>query len=223
MPIFFTLLLLIPSIGKASIFGEENIALFKLVMGQIVELEKLTEAIGIAKDQRAFLLEINKGIENVSSQIENIEAIIKRAEHLDPSAVKRMSDITSFLNETKNLKRDIDILLQSKLLLTEEAIISGGLQSETAYLMGQEMISAGANLAIESKTASPGRATQISAAASSSQMLASGVLLQTLSQLTQLQTMSLELKRSEIEKNLLLEKARKQSILELLKAEKRHR
>jgi hypothetical protein len=61
----------------------------------------------------------------------------------------------------------------------------------------------------QSRTASPGRAAQITASAESSQMLSQGVMLQTMAQMTQLQAMNLELQKSEIERNLYSERNRR--------------
>jgi hypothetical protein len=216
--IYFLLLLsLTPSEVDASMFGEENVPLYKLVMGQILELEKLAEALNIAKEDRAFLLEINDGINRVTSQLESIEEIVKRAEKLDPKSIRRISDITNLINDAKSLDRDINALLQAELLLTESAVRASSLQSETAYSVGKELIVTGSSLSREARTASPGRAAQISAAAGTSQMLAMGTLLQTISHLTEIETISLELKKSELQQNLRIEQDRKKSTLEFLK------
>ena len=67
--------------------------------------------------------------------------------------------------------------------------------------MGQEMIAAGSDLAVESKTATPGRAAQITAASGAAQMLSQGVALQTLAHIAQLQAMQLELQKTQMERD----------------------
>ena len=94
------------------------------------------------------------------------------------------------------------LCLMIKIALTDETISQASVQSETAYLMGQEMIKVGGSLSQESHSASPGRAAQITAAANSSSMLSEGVQLQTLAHIAQLQTMSLELQKSQMEQDL---------------------
>lgn len=194
---------------NASIFGEENIPLFRLVAGQIMELQRLAESVGLAKDQIRLLITINEGIERATSQINSMEAILQRAKGLDPKSIKKISDLTNQINELKALKAGVEDLVAIKLLLADQAIAQSALQSETAYKMGQEMIGTGTNLAIEAKTASPGRSAQIAASAQTANMLSQGVMLQTLSQMTQLEAMNLELKKTEMEKNLNIEKSRK--------------
>lgn len=206
--------------AEASIFGEENIALMKLVMGQITELEKLSEAVGIAKENRNLLLEINEGINRVTDQLDAIDEIVRRAGRLNPSAIGKISDITNLINDAKSISRDLDSLIAAKLLLADEAIVSSGLQSETAYAVGHEMIKSGSRFSSEARTASPGRAAQISAAASSAQMMATGTLLQTISQLTQLQAIDLEFKKSEMQRLNRNERERRKAASEFLQRRK---
>lgn len=215
------ILLLLCQPAEASIFGEENIALMKLVMGQIAELEKLTEAIGLAKENRDLLIQINDGIGKVTDQLDAIDEIVRRAKRLDPKAIRKISDLTALINEAKTLTREIDKLLEAKLLLTEEAILASGLQSETAYSVGQEMVRAGSRYAAESRAASPGRAAQISAAASSAQMMATGTLLQTMSQISQLQAIDLDLKKTEIERAKRLDEERRKAAARFLKGKRK--
>jgi hypothetical protein len=217
MKTIFTLLLLFSYPAEASIFGEENIALMKLVIGQITELEKLSEAIGVAKENRDLLVEINEGINKVTDQLDAIDEIVKRAERLNPTSIRKISDITSLINDAKAVSRDLDSLLSAKLLLADEAILSSGLQSETAYAVGQEMIKSGSRFSGEARIASPGRAAQISAAASSAQMMATGTLLQTMSQLTQLQAIDLEFKKSEMQRINQNERQRRKAASEFLR------
>lgn len=220
MRIPLVILLLFSCPTEASIFGEENIALMKLVFGQISELEKLTEAIGVAKENRDLLIEINEGINKVTNQLDAIDEIVRRSARLDPTSIRKISDLTNLINDAKTLSRDADALVSAKLMLTNEAILTSGLQSETAYSVGQEMIKAGSEYSAESRTASPGRAAQISAAASAAQMMATGTLLQTMSQMTQLQAIDLEFKKSEVERTRSSESERRKAAAEFLKRRK---
>lgn len=184
-----------------SMFGEENIALGKLVLGQIEEIHQLTEQVGAAKDQVEFLVQLNQGIESAISQIQSIQAIIERAKDLDPTTVRSVADLNELLRRAKDTKARIEDLMVLRSRFAGVAIEQSSLQSDTSYKMGQEMIQVGAQLAEESRDASPGRAEQITAASGSAQMLAQGVQLQTLSHLVQLQAMSLELQRTQIERD----------------------
>ena len=89
--------------------------------------------------------------------------------------------------------------MATKVQITDAAIAQSAVQSETSYLMGQEMVATGSVLSDESRTASPGRAAQISAAASSAQMLSQGVALQTLAHIVQLTALSVDLQKSRLE------------------------
>jgi hypothetical protein len=109
----------------------------------------------------------------------------------------------------KYLSNEVQELVAVKMSLCDQAVEQASLQSDTSYKMGQEMVSVGAQLARESETASPGRAQQISASASAAQMLAMGVELQTLSQMSQLMALNLDLHKSQIEKDLKMERMRK--------------
>lgn len=101
--------------------------------------------------------------------------------------------------------------MEAKLLTTSEAIETSAAQGETAYTVGQNLIQLGAKLSSEVRSASPGRASQIAATASVSQMLAAGTLLQTLSQLAQLQAISLDLEKSKQETELKDERERRKA------------
>lgn len=186
--------------ARASLFGEENIALAKLVIGQIEEIHQLSEQVGVAKDQANYLIQLNQGIEATISQIQAIQSIISRAKDLDPTSVRSISDLNEILSRAKDTKAKIEDLMMIRSKFAGIAIEQSSLQSDTSYKMGQEMIQTGSQLAEESKDASPGRAGQITAAAGSAQMLAQGVQLQTLSHLVQLQAMSLELQRTQMER-----------------------
>lgn len=203
------LLFLIPNLCSASIFGEENIALLKLVSGQLLELERLANALEIAKENQSLFLEVNKGIDRVTTQLDAIDTVIQRSEGLDPTSIKRISDITNMIYDLKSMKASVEELVMAKLLLSEKAIGQSALQSDTAYKMGQEMIGTGSMLASEAKSASPGRAAQISASAETSSMMSQGVMLQTLAQLTQLQAMNLELQKTQMQREYYTEQARK--------------
>jgi hypothetical protein len=180
----------------ASIFGEENIPLMKLVAGQIVELDRLAQTLEIAKDQRSLLLEANRDINLVITQIEAIDQIVERAQGLNPKSIRSISELNWQLNEMKDVAFETERVLTWKLALVDETVAGAALTSETAYVTGQEMIGTGRDLANESRTASPGRASQIAASAQSAQMLAEGVQLQSLAHLIQIQAESLDLQKS---------------------------
>ena len=184
---------------QASILGEENIALMKLVVGQIVELERLAAALEVAKEQRDLIEQINAGINRTITQIETIEEILNRAKGLDPRNIRRISELTYAINEVRELKRRAQEIQNTRILIADNAIAQSSLQAETAYTMGQEMINTGSYLSRESAIASPGRASQISASAQSAQALSSGVMLQTLSHIAQLQALSLEFQKAQVE------------------------
>lgn len=202
--------------ANASIFGEENVPLYKLVLGQIIELERLAQAVGVAKETRDVLVEINRGIAQATDQISALEEIARRAKNLNPNAIKDISSLTDFINELKSINADTEEIVRAKLALTDEAIAQSAVQSNTAYVMGQEMIGIGSKLADESRSASPGRAAQISASAASSEMLSSGVMLQTMAQLTQLTALNLELKKTEMARDLELSQGRRNFSSKLL-------
>ena len=180
-------------------FGLEMAPLMKLVAGQVAEIERLTQQVGIAKDNHALLIELNQGIDKTVSQIQSVESILDRAQGMDPRAVRSISELNAYMARTRDAKRAVEELMELRSDAASIAIQQSSLQSETAYLMGQEMMVTGANLSQDSRLASPGRAAQITAASSSAQMLAQGVQLQTLSQIAQLQAMQLELMRSQME------------------------
>lgn len=184
--------------SRASIFGEENIALTKLVVGQIEEIRQLTETLGVAKDQMEILRRINDGIYRATATISTIEEIVRRAKGLDPKSIRRISDLTILVYELKGLHSETQRLLILKTEIADEAIMQAGTQSETAYLMGQEMIRTGGTLSAEAQTASPGRAAQITASSSANSMLSDGVQLQTLAQIAQMQAISLDLQKSQV-------------------------
>ncbi len=204
----FIFLIFTPTSLRASIFGEENIALMKLVVGQIVELERLAEAVEISKDQTEILTKINDGIFKALDQIEAFEEILKRAQGLNPKNIKKISDLTALINEVKEIKNQVKTILSLKLAIADEAIAQASIQADTSYIMGQEMIKVGASLSQESKEASPGRASQISAASGSAQMMGQWVSLQILSHIAQLQAMHLELEKTKIENELSAEDER---------------
>ena len=197
-----------PYPAGASIFGEETVPLIKLVAGQITEIERLSETLELARDQVQLLRDLNDGIDQTVSQIQSIEEIISRTRGLDPSAVRSLSDLNDLLERANQTKRELDELAMAKIAVADQAITASALQSDTSYKMGQEMVGVGSQLAVESRTASPGRAQQISAASGSAQMLAQGVELQTLAQMVQLQALTLEFQKSQVQHDLQNEKAR---------------
>ncbi|MEK6578733.1 MAG: hypothetical protein AABZ55_05855 [Bdellovibrionota bacterium] len=194
-------LVILPPGNAFSFFGTELGPLLQLVSGQITEIEKLSETVGLARDQMTAIKKLNEGIDRALFQIQNIKSIIERAQGLDPSSIRSLSDINDLLSRAKQTKEQVLDMLLAKVSLANVAIATSALQSDTAYKMGQEMVVTGSQLSNESQVASPGRATQITAAADSAQMLASGVELQTLAQMVQLQAMTLEFQKSQIEQD----------------------
>lgn len=204
----------------ASMFGEETAVLLEVVSNQLAELGKLAESIGIAKDQKDLLMQINEGVQKSTSQIRSLESIIERAQGVDPTSIRGLADINRTLGDMNYLSSEIQELLVVKMFLCDQAIEEAGLQSDTAYKMGQELTKLGTELSSESKLASPGRAQQITASASTAQTLAMGVELQTLAQIAQLMAMSLDLQKSQMERDLKLESTRKSYLKHMLTGKK---
>ncbi len=185
--------------------------LLQLVAGQVSELERLAEQVGIARDQQDLLFKIHEGIGKTVQQIQAIEALVERAQGLDPREVRSLADLNHLLQRAGETKVAVETIIVAKLALADSAVERSALQSDTSYRMGQEMIVAGGDLARESAVASPGRATQISAAADSAQMLGQGVQLQMLSQLIQLMAMTVEFQKEQISRELRAERSRRES------------
>lgn len=173
--------------------------LLQLVAGQVREIETLRSTLKVAEDQAHMLKALNDGIGRTIAQIQSLQAILDRVQGLDPKAVRSVAELNEYLNRAGAIKRDVETLLGLKISAADQAIGQTAVQAETAYLMGQEMVATGSSLAAESTTASPGRANQITAASSSASMLAQGVELQTLAQIAQLQALSLDLQKTQIE------------------------
>ncbi len=174
----------------------EVLDVLKLISNQATEIQKLTELVDASDRNIALIQNLNQGIERTVAQIQSIETVYSRVQGLDPTGVRSLSELNHRLAETKALVRDSSQTLLLKSQLIEASVGQASLQSETTYLMGQEMAKVGGELARESRSASPGRAAQISASAASSQMLAQGVELQALAHLIQLQAQSLDLQKS---------------------------
>jgi hypothetical protein len=195
--------------AQASIFGEETVVLLQVVANQLVELDHLAENIGVLKDQRNLLVQLNEGIGKATEQLRSIETIVERSHGVDPSGIQSLSDLNRQIDELKGFSGAIQDLLVVKLMLCDQAVEEAGLQSDTAYHTGTEMVGTGSLLAQESQSASPGRAAQITASAASAQMLGQGVALQTLAQIAQLQAMSLDLQKGEIQRSLRIEQGQR--------------
>ncbi|MBY0472102.1 hypothetical protein K2X30_13125 [bacterium] len=222
LKLFFSLLIVLIFEPRAhALFGEELGPLFELVSGQVTEIEKLTESIGVAQDQMKVLKQLNDGVDRALAQIRNIEDIISRTKDLDPRAVRSLSDLNDLLQKAQHTKAQIDEMMLAKINLADEVITQSAMQSDTAFKMGQEMVATGSALNQESVTASPGRASQISAASSSAQMLAQGIELQTLAQLVQVQTLNLEFQKSQALKELQSERIQKEFMTTRLTAVQR--
>ena len=188
--------------SKASIFGEETAVLLQVVSNQLTELQRLTENVGIAKSQMQLLYKINDGVQQATAQIQAIQSIIDRAQGIDPGSIRDLSALNRHIEEMSTVSSQINDLIVVKLFLCDEAVDEAGLQSDTAYKMGQELIQTGAELAKESEFASPGRAQQITASAAAAQMLAAGVELQTMSQMSQLLGLSLDLQKTQMQRDM---------------------
>ena len=206
------------SSAQASLFGEENVPLFQLVVGQVQEIERLAELIGAAKNQVEAIKSLNAGINKTVDQIQAIEIIIDRAQGVDPTSIKSIAELNDYLERVQDVKARMDDLMGIRVKAAEIGITQSSIQGDTAYKMGQEMISTGSTLANESRNATPGRAAQISAASGSAQMVAKGVELQTMAQMVQLQALSLDLQRSQIDREMTARKMNQNLFINTLKS-----
>jgi NADH dehydrogenase/NADH:ubiquinone oxidoreductase subunit G len=204
---------MLPARAWASVFGEELGPLLELVAGQVQEIDRLAQGVGVAKDQIEFLKNLNDGINKTVNQIRSLQEIMERVQNLDPRSVKSLAELNDMLDHAKTTQGMVEDLLGVKIQLADQAIERTALQSENAYLMGQEMVSTGSALATESRTASPGRAAQITAASSSAQMLSQGVQLQTLAQVAELQALLLEFQKQTLQRDLQSQLSRRQNLL----------
>ena len=179
--------------------GSEMVPLIQLVTGQVQEIERLAQTIGLARDQLELIRQLNDGIDKTVTQITSLQQLIERVQGLNPQSVRSLSDLNDLLERTKATQETVEELIEIKVALADQAIDRTALQSENAYLMGQEMVATGSVLANESQTASPGRAAQITAAAGSAQMLSQGVQLQTLAQVAEIQALLLEFQKAQLQ------------------------
>ena len=200
--------ILIPAHAQAFL-GTELGPLLQLVAGQVREIEQLTEQVGIARDQMKAIKELNDGIERTVTQIRTLREVLERVQGLNPKSVRSLADLNDLMVRAKGSQKMLEDLLVLKVDVAEQAIGRTALQADTAYRMGQEMAVTGSQLARESETASPGRATQISAAAQSAQMLSQGVQLQTLAQVAELQALLVEFHKAQIQKQVEEERSRR--------------
>jgi len=180
-----------------SVLGTDMLPLLQLVSGQVREIEALTQQLGATREQTGLLFELNDGINRVVHQIQTLEAIVERAQGVNPSAVQSLSELNSLMRRARTSQEDLQAMILIRSELADQAIGQSALQSDTAYRMGQEMVVTGSDLARESQNASPGRAAQISASAQSAQMLSQGVELQTLAQIAQLQALQLDFQKAQ--------------------------
>mgnify|MGYP001586038825 CR=1 FL=1 len=198
--------------------GTELPALLQLVSGQVTEIQRLTEFVGIGEANIALIKQLNEGIQQTVAQIYSIETLMQRSQGLDPSEIRSLRDLNDVLSRAQGVQRTLEEVWIVRLALADQAISKTALQSETSYQMGQEMLVTGSQLAQESRTASPGRAAQISAAAGSAQMLSQGVELQLLSQLAQLQALQLEFQKEHMRAEVEQSRARRREFEQSLKA-----
>jgi len=203
-----------------AVLGSEMLPLLQLVSGQIEELGYLASQLSIAEAQLQTLTELNHGINQVVHQIESIEAVVERSKGLDPTAVRSLSQLNSLVSRARDVQATVSEMILIRAQITDQAIAQSSSQADTAYKMGQEMTLSGAKLADESRSASPGRAAQISASAASAQMLSQGVELQTLSQMVQLQALSLDYQRAQSEEPQTLRRGQQKTFEESLKKER---
>lgn len=194
--------LLLWPMGAQAFFFEDVAPLLELVSGQVQEIQRLADNVDLARDQLEFLRTLNDGINKTVDQISSLQIIMERSQGLDPRSVRSLSDLNDLLEEARATQGMVEELMDLKVALADQAIERTAMQSETAYLMGQEMVSTGSHLAVESQSASPGRAAQISAAAGSAQMLSQGVQLQTLAQMAELQALLLEFQKAQVQREL---------------------
>src|SRR4051794_12117013 len=89
--------------------------LLQLVSGQITEIQKLTEQVGLAKDQQNTLIKLNEGINQTVSQIRSVETLISRAQGLDPRSVRSLSDLNDLLYRANQVRLEINELLRLKI------------------------------------------------------------------------------------------------------------
>lgn len=194
--LILVLFMMLPGISKASIFGEETVVLVKMLANQLIELERLAENVGLSRERRDMLEYLNRGVEQATQQIAAIDSVINRAQGLSPGNVKRIADLNSLFERAKSVQAKIGAMEAVKLDVAESAVAQSALQADTSYKMGQELIGLGAELSREAQKASPGRATQITATTTTTQMISQGVLLQSLAQQTEILAILLELARS---------------------------
>ncbi|NDD92030.1 hypothetical protein EBZ37_08100 [bacterium] len=187
---------LLPNSAHA-ILGSEMVPLMQLVAGQVSELESLAQQLGATQEQTGLLFELNSGVNKVVNQIESLESIVERTQGLNPSSARSLASLNDLMRRARATQEDLNALIQIRTEVADQAIAQSALQSDTAYRMGQEMVVTGSELARESKTASPGRAAQISASADAAQMLSQGVELQTLAQIAELQALSLDFQKTQ--------------------------
>lgn len=180
-----------------AILGTEMVPLMQLVAGQVSELESLAQQIGATQEQTGLLVDLNTGVNKVVNQIESLERIIERTQGLNPSSAQSLASLNDLMRRARTTQEDVMALMQIRTEVADQAIAQSALQSDTAYRMGQEMVATGSELARESKTASPGRAAQISASADAAQMLSQGVELQTLAHIAELQALSLDFQKAQ--------------------------
>lgn len=135
-----------------ALFGEELAPLFQLVAGQVKEIETLANQVGATQEQSKFLSDLNAGIDQTVRQIQAIQDLVERAQGLSPSAVRSIAELNDYLHRVNDAKRAVDEILSIRVEAAGLAVEQSSVQSETAYLMGQEMIATGGDLARESQT-----------------------------------------------------------------------
>ncbi|NDD92876.1 hypothetical protein EBZ37_12400, partial [bacterium] len=89
-------------------FGLEMGPLMKLVAGQLTEIERLTQQLGVAKENQALLLELNRGIDKTVSQIQTLESVLERAQGLEPKAIRSISELNQYLSRAREAKKLVE-------------------------------------------------------------------------------------------------------------------
>lgn len=179
--------------ARASILGEENIALAKLIIGQIVELERLAEIVEASQENIQVLRKVSEGIERSIRQVEGLESLIDRFKSVDPSSVRDLASLNHQLLGLKQIAANAFEVVELKIELAEGTVAQASNQSLATYDTGRELMQRGALFATEAKGASPHRASQLTASAQSAELMGQGAQLQAIAHLIQLQAQTLEL------------------------------
>jgi hypothetical protein len=92
--------------------GTEMGPLLQLVAGQVQEIEQLTAAVSVAQQNQDTVLELNRGIDQAVNQLQSLQAIVERAQELDPSSVRSISDLNDLIRRVKSTKSQLNEVIQ---------------------------------------------------------------------------------------------------------------